>query len=177
MLCFRLWNFPWGWLKPPSHVGNTIEVWWLQPTAELSEEQCPSSEFLVQPTKLGTCKTLRIYWWINTGAGGVFKLVVSWDVWIQALIPLLGRTVLLLPHCIEWCNRVCLWDTLYNHFSKSKGLCHMKPGTGAGVKVSPFWYQRGEQGVDVSHALFTMSERTLQQPVHNRIKEGEKAEH
>lgn len=52
----------------------------------------------------------------------------------------------------------------------------MKPGIGAGVKVSPFWYQRDEQVVDASHALYTMSERTLQQPVHNRIKESRKAE-
>lgn len=53
----------------------------------------------------------------------------------------------------------------------------MKPGTGAEVKVSPFWYQRDEQVVDVSHALYTMPERTLQQPVHNRIKERGKVEH
>lgn len=71
---------------------------------------------------------------------------------------------------------MCLWDNLYDNFSKSKGLCHMKPGIGAGVKVSPFWYQRDEQVVDASHALYTMSERTLQQPVHNRIKESRKAE-
>lgn len=48
---------------------------------------------------------------------------------------------------------------------------------GQGVKVSAFLCQKGEQVVGVSHALYTMLEGTLQQPVHKRIKEGGKAEH
>lgn len=43
--------------------------------------------------------------------------------------------------------------------------------------MSAFLCQKGEQVVGVSHALYTMLEGTLQQPVHKGIKEGGKAEH